>query len=85
MRLLLANPKWISDNAGSAQQFAAAKVPVKIMTAYDAILDKKPELADRTSYVISPEGKILYVYTALDPEGHVDNTMSAVKTWKLSH
>ena len=63
----------------------ASDADQKIMTAYDAILDKKPELADRTSYVISPEGKILYVYTALDPEGHVDNTMSAVKTWKLSH
>lgn len=56
-----------------------------IMKAYDAVLEQKPELSDRTSYVISPEGKILYVYSALDPEGHVSNTMSAVESWKVSH
>ena len=43
------------------------------------------ELADRTSYVISPEGKILFVYSALDPSGHVEKTMEAVKAWKASH
>ncbi len=53
-----------------------------IMKAYDAVLDMKPELADRTSYVISPEGEILYAYTALNPDAHVQNTMEAVKAWK---
>jgi len=56
-----------------------------IMKAYDAVLEMKPELADRTSYVISPEGKILFVYSALDPSGHVEKTMEAVKAWKASH
>ena len=55
------------------------------MKAYDAVLEMKPELADRTSYVISPEGKILFVYSALDPSGHVEKTMEAVKAWKASH
>ncbi|MFO0673098.1 MAG: phospholipase D-like domain-containing protein [Polyangiaceae bacterium] len=49
VRLLLANPKWISDNAGSAQQFAAAKVPVKIMTAYD--LHAKLIVTERAAFV----------------------------------
>jgi peroxiredoxin len=41
----------------------------------------KPELADRISYVITPDDKIIYAYTALDPSGHVDNTLAAVKKW----
>jgi len=56
-----------------------------IMKAYDAVLEQKPELANRTSYVISPEGKILLAFTALDPEGHVEKAMGAVQTWKQSH
>jgi len=55
-----------------------------IMTAYDAVLEAKPDLADRTSYVISPEGKILFVHSALDSTGHVEKTMAAVKTWQAS-
>src|ERR1041385_4522113 len=34
----------------------AADADKKIMKAYDAVLAKKPELADRTSYVIAPDG-----------------------------
>lgn len=53
-----------------------------IMKAYDAVLDAKPELANRTSYVISPEGIVVYAYTALDFSQHVANTLAAVKAWK---
>jgi peroxiredoxin len=52
-----------------------------IMKAYDAVLLFDPKLANRTSYVISPEGTILYAYTALSPDKHVENTMAAVKKW----
>jgi peroxiredoxin len=40
-----------------------------------------PSKADRTSYVISPEGKVLYSYTALNPNKHVSNTLAVVKQW----
>jgi peroxiredoxin Q/BCP len=53
-----------------------------IMKSYDAVLDKKPEVANRTSYVISPEGMVVYAYTALDYADHVKNTLDAVKAWK---
>lgn len=56
-----------------------------ITKAYDAVLKIKPEYANRTSYVISPEGKIIYEYTALDPSGHVEKTMAAVEKWKAEH
>jgi thioredoxin-dependent peroxiredoxin len=63
-------------------KFAVAADPDQhIMKAYDAVLKLKPTLADRTSYVISPEGKILYSYSALAPEQHVANTLAAVKKW----
>jgi peroxiredoxin (alkyl hydroperoxide reductase subunit C) len=51
------------------------------MKSYDAVLKLKPTLADRTSYVISPDGTIIYSYTALNPDQHVANTLAAVKKW----
>jgi peroxiredoxin len=57
----------------------------KITKAYDAVLAIKPEYANRTSYVIAPTGKIIYEYTAMDPDGHVEKTMAAVEKWKAEH
>lgn len=54
----------------------------KIMQAYDAVHDRRPEYAQRVSYVISPDGKILYEYTDMSPESHVANTMRALRDWK---
>lgn len=53
-----------------------------IMQAYDAVLKGHPEYADRTSYVIVPGGKIVFEYTAMDPNGHVGRTMAAVRKWQ---
>ena len=63
----------------------ASDADQKIMKAYDAVLKGKPELADRTSYVIAPTGEVLYSYTNLKPEGHVANTMAAVQKWADTH
>ncbi|MGE6915549.1 peroxiredoxin [Achromobacter kerstersii] len=54
----------------------------KIMKAYDAVHDKRPDFAQRVSYVISPQGKILYEFTDMNPESHVANTMRALRDWK---
>jgi peroxiredoxin Q/BCP len=67
-------------------KFAVAADPDQhIMKSYDAVMAKNPLYADRTSYVISPDGKIIYSYTDLKPDLHVANTMAAVKQWKASH
>ncbi len=67
-------------------KFAVAADPEqKVIKAYDAVLQKKPEYADRTSYVISPDGTILMTYTNLDPTEHVARTMAAVKAWRDQH
>ena len=63
----------------------AADTDQKIMKAYDAILAKAPQFADRTSYVIAPDGKVIYEYTDLDPTHHVENTMAAVQKWRDEH
>ncbi|MFZ5549584.1 MAG: peroxiredoxin [Pseudomonadota bacterium] len=64
-------------------QFAVAADPqAQVIKAYDAGLMIKPDMADRISYVISPQGKVLMAYSALDPSGHVDAAMKAVQAWK---
>ena len=56
-----------------------------IMKAYDCVLPTHPEYANRTSYVIAPTGVIIYSYTAMSPDKHVENTMTAVKRWQEEH
>jgi peroxiredoxin Q/BCP len=56
-----------------------------VMKNYDAVLERKPEYANRTSYVIAPTGVIIYSYTEMNPEKHVENTMAAVKKWQDDH
>lgn len=60
----------------------AADPGAKIARQYDAILDKKPEWSSRTSYVISPQGSIVHVYSDLNPNRHVKETLEAVKALK---
>lgn len=52
-----------------------------VMKAYDAVLAFKPDYSNRTSYVIAPDGKIIYQFTSLNPYRHVSNTLGALKTW----
>lgn len=54
----------------------------KIMTAYDSVMPSHDQYANRTSYVIAPDGTILYTYTNLDPSEHVANTLTALRDWK---
>ena len=59
----------------------AADRDQSIMKSYDAVLAIKPEYADRVSYVIAPDGHIIYAYQSLNPERHVANTLDALKKW----
>ena len=56
----------------------AADPGAKIAKQYDAILSMKPEWSSRTSYVISPSGSIAHVYSDLNPNQHVKETLDAV-------
>ena len=65
-------------------KFAVASADAKLIDAYDV---KLPVLAksNRTSFVIAPDHSIIFEYSALDPAGHVDKTMAAVKAWRATH
>jgi len=62
----------------------AADSTGEITKAYDAQLSSLLAMSDRTSYVIAPNGILLYAYRALDPDNHVSNTLEAVKSWSNS-
>ena len=69
-------------------QDCASKFPVAsdgdqhIMKAYDSVLTKAPDLADRISYLVAPDGHILAVHADLDYSKHVDTMLAALQSWK---
>jgi thioredoxin-dependent peroxiredoxin len=83
------------DNIDTLKKFSVSecrsKFPVaadtdqKIMRSYDAVLPQHDAYANRTSYVISPDGTIIYTYTNLNPDQHVANTLAALKNWESQH
>jgi peroxiredoxin len=57
----------------------------KVIRAYDAKMAFMPHMADRISYVITPDHKIFYEYSSMSPDNHVKNTLAAIRRWKLAH
>jgi len=66
-------------------KFAVGSASPATITAYDVTLPRNPAISNRTSYVIAPDGKVIFAYSAMDPAGHVTGTMDAVKTWDKQH
>lgn len=60
----------------------AADPGAKIAKEYDAVLPQKPDWSSRTSYVIAQNGQIVHVYSNLNPNDHVTETLNAVKALK---
>ncbi len=60
----------------------AADTDQAVEKSYDAVLTKYPQYANRTSYVIAPDGTVIYSFTDLQPDKHVENTLAALKAWK---
>ena len=61
----------------------AADVHMKIGSAYDSHLG--PTITDRTSYVIAPDGKVIFAYSDLAADHHVERTLEALKAWRATH
>jgi peroxiredoxin len=80
-----------ADDIGTLHKFSlqecGSKFPVaadpdlKVIKAYDSALIRVGSvgIADRISYVITPDGKIAYAYSDRNPDKHVENTLAAVK------
>ena len=61
-------------------KFAVAADPDgRITKSYDSMLMWKSGWSSRTSYVIAPDGKIIYAYTAMSPDKHVENALNALR------
>lgn len=83
-----------ADNIDTLKRFSVSecrsKFPVAadpdmhIIHAYDAKLPLISK-ADRVSYVIAPDGKVIYEYQSLSPDQHVANTLAALKAWAAAH
>ena len=52
-----------------------------VMKSYDAVMALRPDYANRVSYVIAPNGKVIYNYQSLNPSRHVEKTLAALKDW----
>jgi peroxiredoxin Q/BCP len=60
----------------------AADPGAKIAKQYDSTLAAKPDWSSRASYVIAQNGDIVHVYSNLNPNDHVKETLGAVQAMK---
>jgi peroxiredoxin len=72
----IATERKFSTQECRSKFWVAADPGLQIAHRYDAVI--LGAYADRTSYVIAPDGRIAYTYTSLDPSRHVANTLAAL-------
>src|SRR5882724_10633785 len=80
-----------ADNIDVLSKFSTqdcqSKFPVasdetkKVIGSYDAVMRTRPEFANRISYVIAPNGSVVYNYVSLNPERHVEKMLRALQDW----
>jgi peroxiredoxin len=68
----------------------AADPNSSVIKAYDAAwmiggINVPGGISERVSYVIAPDGKIIYAYSNSSPDKHIENTLSAVQHWRDQH
>lgn len=59
----------------------AADEKKAVIKAFDAAMETRPEYANRVSYLIAPNGKVIYSYLSLNPNRHVEKTLAALAQW----
>ena len=66
------------------EKFAVGSASAATIAAYDVSLPKTT-ISNRTSFVIAPDGKIIFMHSEMAPQGHITGTMDAVKAWRAKH
>ncbi len=68
-----------------SQQACQSRFPVasdtsqSIMKSFDAVMQTRPDYANRISYLITPNDKIASFYLSLNPEWHVQRMLGALR------
>ncbi|CAN5587269.1 peroxiredoxin [soil metagenome] len=85
--LTAGNPERIKEftKVECRDKFPVGLATPATISGYDVALPQKAGWTNRTSYVIAPDGKIIYTLTASEPLGHVSGTLAAVKAYKAAH
>ena len=78
-----------ADDIGTLSKFSVkscqSRFPVAsdegktVIQGFDALMQTRPDFANRLSYVIAPDGKVAYYYQNLNPDKHVERMLNAVK------
>ncbi|MGJ7511392.1 peroxiredoxin [Variovorax sp. GT1P44] len=50
-----------------------------VIEGFDAVMQTKPDFANRLSYVIAPNGNVAYYYQNLNPDRHVERMLNAIR------
>jgi len=79
--------KFSADTRYCSGKFPMASDPnAAIAKTYDATLVFAGKtLSDRTSYVITPDDKVILAYSNLKPDEHIAQTLDAVTAWRAAH
>lgn len=67
---------------GCRSAFPVAMASPAVIRAYDVVLGDGTPRSNRTSYVIAPDGRIIYAHSDLDWRNHVPNALEAVRQWR---
>lgn len=78
-----------ADDIGTLTRFSVkscqSRFPVAsdeaktVIQGFDALMQTRPDFANRLSYVIAPDGTIASYYQNLNPDKHVERMLNAVK------
>lgn len=81
-----------ADGIGKLKEFSVSECRNKfavaadpggtVIAGYKAQMDKNPAIADRVSYVITPDHKVVFTLISPDPYKHVNETLAAVEALK---
>jgi peroxiredoxin len=50
-----------------------------VIQGFDAVMQTRPDFANRLSYVVTPNGLVAYYYQNLNPDKHVERMLNALR------
>ena len=59
----------------------ASDESMTVIKSFDATMQTRPDFANRITYVIAPDGKVVFSYISLNPVKHVEKTLAALRGW----